>query len=72
MLGLIFLLRGVMHIAHHMSRKFSNVVIEYLGEIETEFKNTLACLSGAQMGSKHGKSGGRKSCDTLPLIKWYT
>ena len=26
-------------------------VIEYLGEIETEFEITLGCLSGAQMGS---------------------
>ena len=25
---------------------FLNFVIKYLGEIETEFKNTLACLSG--------------------------
>ena len=40
---------------------------EYLGEIETEFKNTLACLSGAQMGLIHEKNGGRKSRDTLPL-----
>ena len=29
---------------------------EYLGVIETEFENTLACLSGAQMGSKHEKN----------------
>ena len=50
-----------------MSRIFSNFVIEYLGEIETEFENTLACLSGAQMGSNHEKTGGRKSRDTLPL-----
>ena len=28
---------------------------EYLGEIETEFENTLAYLSGAQMGSKKMK-----------------
>ena len=45
-------------------------VIEYLGEIETEFDNTLACLSGAQMGSKlriMKKTGGRKSRYTLPL-----
>ena len=28
-----------------------NFVIEHLSEIETEFKNTLACFSGAQMGS---------------------
>ena len=31
----------------HEESIFSNFVIEYLGEIETEFKNTLACLSGA-------------------------
>ena len=35
---------------------FSNFVIEYLGEIETEFKNILACLSGAQMGLNHEKN----------------
>ena len=34
---------------------FSNFVIEYFGEIEKEFENTLACLSGAQIGSKHEK-----------------
>ena len=34
-------------------------MIEYLGEIETEFENTLACLSGAQMGLNHEKNGGR-------------
>ena len=28
---------------------------EYLGEMEIEFENTLACLSGAQMGSNHEK-----------------
>ena len=49
---------------------FSSFVIEYLGEIETEFENTLACLSGAQMGSNHEKTGGRKSRDTLPLTKF--
>ena len=52
-------LRGV----HH----FSNFVIKYLGEIETKFENTLASLSGAQMGSNHEKNGGKKSRDTLPL-----
>ena len=30
-------------------------MIEYLGEIVTEFKITLACLLGAQMGLNHGK-----------------
>ena len=28
---------------------------EYLGEIETDFENILACLSGALMGSNHEK-----------------
>ena len=42
-------------------------MIEYLDEIETEFKNTLACLSGAQMGVNHEKTGDRTSRDTLPL-----
>ena len=44
----------------------------YLGEIKTEIENTLACLSWAQMGSNHEKNGGRKSCDTLPLICEFT
>ena len=30
-------------------------MIEYLGKIETEFENTLLCLSGAQMGLHHEK-----------------
>ena len=38
--------RGVLHIAEVF-------VIEYLNKIETVFENTLACLSGAQMGSNH-------------------
>ena len=42
-------------------------MIEYLDEIETEFENTLACLSGAQMGVNHEKTGDRTSRDTLPL-----
>ena len=40
---------------HTAESNFSNLVIEYLGEIETEFENTLACLSGAQMGLNHEK-----------------
>ena len=32
-------------------------MIEYLSEIETEFENTLGCLSGAQMGSNQEKIG---------------
>ena len=46
--------------------------MEYFSEIETEFENTLACLSGAQMGLNHEKTGGRKSRDTLPLRKYST
>ena len=38
-------------------------------EIVTEFENTLACLSGAQMGLNHEKNGRRKSRDTLPLMQ---
>ena len=40
-------------------------MIEYFNEIETDFENTLACLSMAQIGSNHEKTGGRKSRDTL-------
>ena len=31
--------------------------IELLGEMDTEFENTLACLSGTQMGLNHEKNG---------------
>ena len=41
---------------HTAESNFSNFVIEYLGEIKTEFENTLACLSGAQMDSNHEKN----------------
>ena len=40
---------------HAAESNFSNFVIEFLGEIETKFENTLTCLSGAQMGSIHEK-----------------
>ena len=42
------------------SKKF-----KYLGEIETEFENILACLSGAQMGLNHEKNWRLK-------ISWHT
>ena len=32
---------------HTAESNFSNYVIEFLGEIETAFENTLACLSEA-------------------------
>ena len=50
---------------HTTESNFSNFVIEYLGEIETEFENTSACLSGAQMGSNHEKKWRSK-------ILWHT
>ena len=50
---------------HTAEWNFSNFEIEYLGEIETEFENTLACLSGAQMGSNHEKNWRSK-------ISWHT
>ena len=50
---------------HTAESNFSNFVIEYLGEIEKEFKNTLACLLGAQMGSNHAKKWRSK-------ISWHT
>ena len=53
LLRLKFWLRGVLHT---VESNFSIFVIEYLGEIETEFENTLACLSGVQMGSNHEKN----------------
>ena len=56
---------------HTIKSSFSNFVIEYFLEIKKEFENTLACLSGAQMGSNHAKKGGKKSCDTLHLRKNY-
>ena len=40
-------------------------MIEYLGEIEAEFENTSACLSGAQMGLNHEKNWRSK-------ISWHT
>ena len=52
---------------HTAESNFSNFVIEYLSEIETEFENTFACLSGAQKIWIMKKTGGWKSRDTLPL-----
>ena len=53
--------------SNFQSHRGDNFVIEYLGEIKTEFVNTLACLSGAQMGLNLEKNGRRKSRDTLPF-----
>ena len=50
---------------HTSESNFSNFVIQYLGEIETGFENTLACLSVAQMGSNYEKNWRSK-------ISWHT
>ena len=57
---------------HTAESNFSNFMIQYLSEIKTKIENTLACLSGAQMGSNREKNGGRKSHDTLPLNLQYS
>ena len=44
MLRLKFWVRDVMHTTES---NFSNFVIKFLSEIETEFENILACLLGA-------------------------
>ena len=46
-------------------------MLEYLGEIETELENTLACLSEAPMGSNHEKNGGRQSRDTQIFFSFF-
>ena len=46
-----------------MSQNF-RTSLEYLGEIETEFENTV-CLSGALMDSYHEQYKGRQDRDTL-------
>ena len=50
---------------HTAESEFLKFMIEYenMGEIEIIFENTLALLSGAQMGLHHEN---RKSRDTLP------
>ena len=50
---------------HTVESNVLSFVIEYLGEIETEIKNTLACLSGAQMSSNNEKNWRSK-------ISWHT
>ena len=47
-----------------VAHRRDSFVIEYLDEIETEFENTLVCLSGAQMSSNYEE---KKISDTLPL-----
>ena len=54
-----------LHTAVCWTPRRDNFVIEYLDEIETEFKNSLACLSGAQMGSSYEKNWRSK-------ISWHT
>ena len=56
-----------MHTAESEFLKFM-IEYEYMGEIEIIFENTLALLSGAQMGLHHEN---RKSRDTLPHEKGH-
>ena len=42
-------------------------LFEYLGKIETEFENTLGCLSGAQMGSNDEKNRRSKNLWHTPF-----
>ena len=58
---------GLCGVVHTAESNFSKFVIKYLGEIETEFENTLHCLSWVQWVRIMEKSRGRKSRDTLPL-----
>ena len=57
----------------HRGVNFLKFVIEYLGEIKTEFENTLPSLSGGPDGLETGtmKKRGSKSRDTLPLSRCY-
>ena len=48
-------------------------IFEYLDEIETEFENTLTCLSEAHMGLNQKETGGLKSRDTISVRElWKT
>ena len=55
-------------VSHTPKSECSNFMIEYLGEIETEFDNILACLSVAQMSWNHEKNEGihLQSGDMVP------
>ena len=44
------------HAQHTRESEFYNFMIKYLGEINTNFKNTSGCLSGDHVGSNHGKN----------------
>ena len=56
------------YVARYVAHRGDNFVIEYRGEIETEFENTYFRLFiRGQMGSNHEKNRGEKSCDTFPL-----
>ena len=54
-----------------LSTPRSLFLIANLGDIETEFENILASLSGTQMGSSHGGKSGRKCRDTDPLMGYF-
>ena len=45
------------------------VILKKFGEIETKFETTLACLSGAQMGSNQEKMQRSKTSWRTPFNK---
>ena len=53
-------LHGMLHIVEivsaYVAQRGDKFMIEYPGEFETEFENTLACLSGAQVELNHEKT----------------
>jgi len=54
------------YVTEAMLRK--NFKVEYLNEFKTILKNILGGYSGAPGGLNHEKkTGGQKSCDTVPL-----
>ena len=64
-----FWLRAVWYCAESV---FSILKFEYLSEIETEFENTFACLSGAQIGLNDEKNWGSKISLDCPFKKRMT
>jgi hypothetical protein len=52
------------------TRKIGDLKVDYRREFEAEFKKALVRESGARGGLLDEKTEGRKSRDTVPLIKF--
>ena len=50
------MLHTVEIVSAYVAQRGDKFMIEYLSEFETEFENTLACLSGAQVELNHEKA----------------